>query len=431
MSIKIHHGPPGSYKTAGAVHEDFVRAVLAGRHIITNVRGLSDRGQVLSVLDGRKPSLFSKPWRVPESFKLTYLDTTDSIQMGQVRRFFHWSPDGVFFLLDEIQEIYPPDLTPAKIKEFDYPEGLDAATAAGTFETLALAFEKHRHKNWDFVVTTPNISKVHKLVRGSAEAAYRHKNLAVIGAIFKGSYNETFHAPDNNGKAKTDQNSVLRKKIPQWVFSLYKSTQTGQVSDTTAGSSIFKDPKILFFIFILVVVLVYSFSMGLPSFMKGTEQLNAEREQLNAQKNGLATAPSPKASNQTSPVAAPTALPPNNLPPNPVGTGLGSKVATAPRWLELFSSDFSLAYTYYQGKQFFYGVDFSNGKGDFRLDKNKLSALGINYQIIDRCLIRLYYKDVLDVYVTCPKLQVIQENHKPMAVSEQFKEGAFQNPFGH
>lgn len=246
MSIKIHHGPPGSYKTAGAVHEDFVRAVLAGRHIITNVRGLEDRDKVFAVLDGRKPSLFSKPWRVPESFKLTYLDTTDSIQMGQVRRFFHWSPDGVFFLLDEIQEIYPPDLTPAKIKELDYPEGLDAATAAGTFETLALAFEKHRHKNWDFVVTTPNISKVHKLVRGSAEAAYRHKNLAVIGAIFKGSYNETFHAPDNNGKAKTDQNSVLRKKFLNGFLASIKALRRDKYQIQPLVQASLKTPRFCF-----------------------------------------------------------------------------------------------------------------------------------------------------------------------------------------
>lgn len=129
-----------------------------------------------------------------------------------------------FFLLDEIQEIYPPDFSATKIKDFDFPGGLDAATAAGTFETLALAFEKHRHKNWDFVVTTPNISKVHKLVRGAAEGAYRHKNLAVIGSIFKGRYNETFHAPDNVGWAKTDQNSVIRKNSALGFPTLQKYT---------------------------------------------------------------------------------------------------------------------------------------------------------------------------------------------------------------
>ncbi|MFI0399167.1 MAG: zonular occludens toxin family protein [Thiolinea sp.] len=431
MSIKIHHGPPGSYKTAGAVHEDFVRAVLAGRHIITNVRGLSDREQVLTVLNGRKSSLLSKPMHVPESFQLTYLDASDSEQMAQLRRFFHWAPDGVFFLLDEIQEIYPPDMTPAKLKDFDFPGGLDAATAASTFETLALAFEKHRHKNWDFVVTTPNIIKVHKVVRGSAEAAYRHKNLAVMGSIFKGRYNEAFHAADNNGKAKTDLNSIIRKKIPKWVFQLYKSTQTGQVSDTSAGSNVFKDPKIIGFALVLVLALSYSLSNGVPSFMKSPEQLNAEREQKNAEKNGLAVPPVAQSSpGQAALVPVQTPIPAGSVPTSPVGTGLGSKVVATPKWLDFFNSEYSLAYTYYQGKQFFYGVNFSTKGGVFKLDKDQLSVLGLNYQVIDRCLVRLYYKDILDVYASCPKQEIIRDNAQALPVSEKFKEGALQNPFG-
>lgn len=44
----------------------------------------------------RQSAFFAKPWRVPDSFKLTYLDTSDSVQMDQLRKCFHWSPDGVF-----------------------------------------------------------------------------------------------------------------------------------------------------------------------------------------------------------------------------------------------------------------------------------------------------------------------------------------------
>ena len=74
MSIKIHHGPPGSYKTSGAIADDFIPAVLAGRHIITNVRGLSNEDLVRTVLEKQGKT-------VPDSFKLTYLDTSETENM--------------------------------------------------------------------------------------------------------------------------------------------------------------------------------------------------------------------------------------------------------------------------------------------------------------------------------------------------------------
>ncbi|WMR32586.1 zonular occludens toxin domain-containing protein, partial [Metapseudomonas otitidis] len=41
MSIKIHHGPNGSYKTSGALQDDAIPALLQGRAIITNIRGFT------------------------------------------------------------------------------------------------------------------------------------------------------------------------------------------------------------------------------------------------------------------------------------------------------------------------------------------------------------------------------------------------------
>ncbi|MGZ3999618.1 MAG: zonular occludens toxin domain-containing protein [Mucilaginibacter sp.] len=84
MSIKIHHGPPGSYKTSGAVMDDFVPAALAGRVVVTNVRGLNDSALVRKVLT--KPSSFfrrdlkywpCKPVTVPDTFDIIWVDTTD------------------------------------------------------------------------------------------------------------------------------------------------------------------------------------------------------------------------------------------------------------------------------------------------------------------------------------------------------------------
>lgn len=226
MSLKIYHGAPGSYKTSGAVWNDFVPAVFEGRHIVTNVRGLSDPDKVISVLSSVKE--FKKK-EIPDSFKLTYIDTTESENLEKIRRWFHWIPDGALLLLDEIQMIYPKSITATQFKQFDYEGGLDAATAAGRFPTLALALEQHRHKNWDIVVTTPSIKLVHPVVRAVAETAFKHINNAIKTKLLKGTYNEAFHLASQPG-SKADIYVVRKRRIPKWVFQLYQSTATGQVT---------------------------------------------------------------------------------------------------------------------------------------------------------------------------------------------------------
>lgn len=263
MSIKIHHGPPGSYKTSGAVVDDFVPAVLAGRHVITNVRGLSDPDKVREVLEG-------KGKQVPATFQLTYLDSNERENMDMLRRYFHWAPDGAFFLIDEVQEVWPKSMKDKELRLLEYPNGIDAANDAGKFHTLALSFEKHRHRNWDFVVTSPNIAKVHPVVRESAEAAYKHKNLATLGKLFSGRYIEAYHAADTNGRT-SDFYTVRKKRIPRYAFDLYASTATGQYTDTTAGQSLFKDPKILLLLSIIAGLAIFVFSMDTPDIIAGVD----------------------------------------------------------------------------------------------------------------------------------------------------------------
>ena len=302
MSIKIHHGPPGSYKTSGAVADDFIPAVLAGRHIITNVRGLESESNVRGVLEGKGMS-------VPESFRLTFIDSGDSEQMEMLRRFWHWSPDGAFFLIDEVQEVWSKSLRDSHLAKLNYPNGIDQANQDGKFLTIALAFEKHRHRNWDFIVTSPNINKVHPVVRGSAEAAYKHKNLATLGKLFKGRYIEAYHAADTNGKP-ADFYSIRRKSIPKYVFSLYKSTATGVVTDTTAGQSLFKDPKVLGLLIFIALIFLAVFSLGAPKMLSGEDS---------PQNSVPSAAPAPITSNVGAKVPVP-----------PAGTGVSNVVASTP-----------------------------------------------------------------------------------------------------
>ncbi|HHQ4693662.1 TPA: zonular occludens toxin family protein [Aeromonas veronii] len=279
MSIKIHHGAPGSYKSSGAIHTDVIPAIKAGRHIITNVRGFTAE---------RCKEVLGKA--VPDEFKVTYIDTEAQEGRDNLARFYHWAPKGVFFLVDEVQRIFPPAWRQSDLDRLDYPGGPEVAKADGRPETIDVAFDMHRHHNWDFVFTTPNIKKVHAVIRAASETAIRHTNMKILG--FGKRYKTVLHLADNSGASMSD---VLQakpfNKVPNYVFKLYDSTTTGQVTDTIAGSSILRDPKILFFLGVIGFCLY--FGLIKPEFID---------------KPSKAPAPSPAAAATTGAVgASPTA----------------------------------------------------------------------------------------------------------------------------
>lgn len=416
MSLKIYHGAPGSYKTSGAVWNDFVPAVFAGRHVVTNVRGLSDADKVISVLSGLKE--FKKK-EIPDSFQLTYIDTTESENLEKLRRWFHWVPEGALLLLDEIQEIYPKSITATQFKQFDFQGGLDAATAAGCFPTLALALEKHRHKNWDIVVTTPSIKLVHPVVRAVAETAFKHINNAIKTKLLKGTYNEAFHLASQPG-SKADIYVVRKRRIPKWVFELYQSTATGQVTDTQAGGSVLSDPRLVLMLGVILLAVAYVFWNGLPSIFSSST--HATDPNLSTDQQTLV------ATAQTATPSAQTAVSSSGKAPNPNT----AHVANVPRptlqpdpfWLaDLKKADsVYLASLYYHGKKPFYSIRLESKKGYYLYDQTELFELGMSVKIVNKCLFKLKYQD-FEMIVTCPPLEIQPEERQNPAVM------AAQNPF--
>ncbi|UZR30214.1 zonular occludens toxin family protein [Methylococcus mesophilus] len=262
MSIKIHHGPPGSYKTSGAVMDDFIPAARAGRVVVTNVRGLDSVERVRDALGDDT---------VPDSFELIHLPTTEHPDAAKNRqllsRWWHWLPHGAFMLLDEAQMIWPKTWKDGDLRELDYPGGLDAANAANRPFNWQTAFEMHRHYGWDMVLTTPNIDRLRPDVRQCAEGAYKHKNQAIIG--LKGFYLEAFHMADDNGKAASDFLILRNRRIKPEVWKLYDSTATGTVRDTIAGLSLLASPRVLFLVGVLAGCLYWFFSGDRPAVLGG------------------------------------------------------------------------------------------------------------------------------------------------------------------
>lgn len=266
MPIKIHHGAPGSYKTSGAIGDDFLREARAGRTIITNVRGVS-RERTLAEFDD-----------LPNTFDVIWIDDRTDEGREKLRKWFHWAPKGAFLFIDEAQDIWPRHWRDSDLSKLDYPGGYEKAKADDRPVDWAQAWDKHRHWNWDLVLTTPNIKKIRDDIRGVADGGYKHKDLALIG--FGGRYVEGFHPPDDNGTSEGQFYSITRKKVPPYVWKLYDSTATGQFSATKSGTPLWKNPKFIFLVAILFGSLAFAvYNGGSLSLMPPALQPHAKTGQ--------------------------------------------------------------------------------------------------------------------------------------------------------
>ena len=379
MSIKIHHGPPGSYKTSGAVMDDFIPAARAGRCVVTNVRGLCDIERIREALGDDT---------IPDTFDLHYLPTSEHADSAANRealaRWWHWLPHGAFLLLDEAQMIWPKTWTQKDLDGLNFDGGLEAANAANRPFNWQTAFEMHRHYGWDMVLTTPNIDRLRPDVRQCAEGAYKHKNQAIIG--LKGFYLEAFHMADDSGKSASDFLTLRNRRIKPEVWKLYASTATGAHSDTIAGLSLLANPRILLLLGALSLALLWFIQSGPPAVMGGKSRLAPVAPA--AAPAGSAPAPSGPAAPAPAPVATVPAAAPN--PPHvPIPAPTGKNALG----LDLLKAGFHLVGRYGPSNKPRFLFETADKSHVQHFHDDELNALGITVEIIGRCHVRLTVAD--------------------------------------
>ncbi|MGE4307159.1 MAG: zonular occludens toxin domain-containing protein [Novosphingobium sp.] len=247
MSIKIHHGPNGSYKTSGAIQDDAIRALKEGRVIITNIRGFTLE---------RAYQVFPD---LPDSTDIVNLSLESLEDLEKMRSWFMWVPKGAFIIFDETQLVFPKSWRESDLKRFDFPGGPEAAHAADRPMGWLDAWTRHRHFGWDIVLTTPNVSYIRDDIRMTCEMAYKHSNLAVIG--IPGRYKEAQHDAQLN-RPPAEGTVIEYKRIRKQTFALYQSTATGTHQDTKAGKSLFRSPKLVFLLVLLASLIGFVVSMG-------------------------------------------------------------------------------------------------------------------------------------------------------------------------
>jgi len=302
MSIKIHHGPNGSYKTSGAIQDDAVPALKEGRVIITNVRGFTLE---------RAYEVFPD---LPNTAEIINLDLESLADLDRMRSWFQWAPRGAFLIFDETQLLFPKSWREKDLEKFDYPGGPEAAHAADRPMGWLDAWTRHRHFNWDIVLTTPNISYIRDDIRMTSEMAYKHSNLAVIGV--PGRYKEAQHDAQLN-RPPADGTIVEYKRIRKQTFALYQSTATGKTQDTKAGKSLCRSPKLVFLLALLAGTIGFVSYMGPLKVVGGNAPAPAAKPAAAPSPNAAASPGQAAAVAAAARPAATGAVPAQPLPDRP------------------------------------------------------------------------------------------------------------------
>jgi zona occludens toxin len=251
MATSIHHGSPGSFKSFSLVQRFAIPALQAGRCVVCNVRGFDSLHRIIEQF----PDI-----DFPESARLIYLETTSREARMIMAGWFHWVPIGALIIIDEGQEIYP-DRRDFKLESLDVfvcPDGFEVEeTQEPRPVDVFTAYDKQRHYQWDIFISTTNVAKIKSEIRQVTEWAYRHRSLAGLFPWMKNSWMEHQHDPENNGKSDSHRIAApIRYKADLRIFKCYKSTATGGVTESQAGQSLFRNPKILFPLFAIVASVI-------------------------------------------------------------------------------------------------------------------------------------------------------------------------------
>jgi zona occludens toxin len=264
MAIVVYHGSNGSYKTASAVHDWLVPAAREGRVVVTNIRGLRSTDDVIERLARLVPR-----WSgAGDGFQVHYLNSDDADDLRRLRTWWHWAPRGALLLIDEAQVIFPRKWRQSDIDSLSCPDDLRRRDARGDDdlrpETFLQAWTMHRHFGWDVVLTTPDIALIRDEIRATTEGARLQQNLAFIG--LRGFFKRRIHHGRHSGASDSHVISSSIERMPSWVFGVYESTTLDVARESGAGKPIWRDPKVVGLLGLVVLLFSYAGSRGVKTF---------------------------------------------------------------------------------------------------------------------------------------------------------------------
>jgi zona occludens toxin len=259
MAITIVHGSNGSYKTASAVSDFFVPAVYDGRVVITNIRGLRLRDEVIERLARHNPK--HKP--VSDNFDVIYLNHDDEQDLFRLRTFWHWAPAGALILIDEGQIIWPRSWRQSDIDKLTADDAFrreNCIEGEPRPDTFLRAFTMHRHYGWDIVITTPDIGLIRPEIRDTTEAARLQQSLAFVG--LSGFFRRRYHHGRHTGVSNSHIIKSEVCRVPRWIFNVYQSAVVS--SDGVVHANVL--PRIGLMLAAVILLFVFAATRGVKTF---------------------------------------------------------------------------------------------------------------------------------------------------------------------
>jgi zona occludens toxin len=426
MSIKIYWGSNGSYKSASAVQDDIIPELLKGRVVVTNIRGCTLERCVEQYPD------------IPDSADIIHVDTAKAGGLDRLQTWFRWVPKGALIVLDEVQLIHRKAWREKDLERFIYRvtdefgnsrfATFDEAERDNTPFDMLDAFTRHRHFNWDLVLTTPNIKYIRDDIRGTCETAYRQANGALLGSFFKGKFKRAMHDADDNkpGTGALTQTLSINPK----VFKCYDSTATGKAQDTRAGTNIFKSPRLLLSLACAIGGFAYAFSSGgIDNIVDGPDKAALGLSDAKADIAVSGASSSISALRPDAPVAVTSSR---------VSSKQGRDVRPDDALIAVdVFSDFDASLTYMEGygrSYEYFLIEFDHWGKDgqpFSIDSGELLRIGYRYKVLTDCSV-LLYTDKSTRLVTCwkprPKVEKKERDEDYGQVAMQHAGAAAETP---
>ncbi|WP_295890926.1 zonular occludens toxin domain-containing protein [uncultured Vibrio sp.] len=291
MAITIRTGANGSYKSAYSAYFVILKALKAGRIVVTNFEGM----QPLDQIEKRLNITF------PSTARLIRISSRDETGIFLWTYFFCWMPIGAQVVIDECQDIYSTKIgfdmkkikcrpiadfitkeendnllptsflnlfdsryVPVDMDKLDTNEIDDRGVAEYDDlgrpiypHTFNGAFMRHRKYDWDIELLSPDWTQIDTGIKMCAEQCFYQKQRDQYPWAIRKPYifkhEKTVTKPSI---PKGYHVNLVTEKIPLDTFLLYKSTATGSVKNAGAMNTVFRSPKLI------AVVLLFIACMG-------------------------------------------------------------------------------------------------------------------------------------------------------------------------
>ena len=434
--ITIRTGGNGSYKSAYVAHFTILPALKSGRVVVTNFEGM----EPLEVIEERLGIKF------PSTSKLIRIFSRDTEGVKLWQHFFCWCPLNALIVIDECQDLFskntgfdikkvkgaplsdfldllPPDyenffnsrhvpvnfeeLKPSEIDDRGKAEYDDSGRIIYPF-SFNEGFMRHRKYNWDIELISPDWGQIDSSIKSCAEQAFYHKNRdGFIGAKRKPYiYKHSTNTSKISLPKKKDPN-LLTLKIPIEAHLLYKSTGTGAITHSGGMNVLFKNPMVWFY-FILVIACFGYVIYGIANKInnddseiqkvtvekQNTSTVSESRQQVVQNAETLNSFPNNRDSSEDFRQVSSVYVPVN-------------QVLYFDGILDAYLTSVHKKFVNKKGERFKIEISLlfnvHTVKGIYSVNENYLTAVGVDYKIIDDCLIELSNGNLKSM-VTCGAL---------------------------